>query len=42
MPPDNGQYLAAAYVVAGTIYLSYAISLMLRARKVTKAVRGDG
>jgi threonine/homoserine/homoserine lactone efflux protein len=33
MPPDNGQFLAAAYVVAGVIYLGYTASLMLRARK---------
>ena len=33
MPPDNGQYLIAAYIVAGVIYLSYAVRLILRARK---------
>jgi hypothetical protein len=36
MPPDNGQYLVAAYVVAGTIYLSYVISLIVRARRVRR------
>jgi hypothetical protein len=36
MPPDNGQYLVAAYVVAGTIYLSYAISLIVQARRLKK------
>jgi hypothetical protein len=36
MPPENGQYLIAAYIVAGVIYLSYAVSLVLRARKVRR------
>jgi hypothetical protein len=30
MPPDNGQYLIAAYIVAGVIYLAYSVSLLLR------------
>ena len=34
MPPDNGQYLIAAYIVAGGIYLGYAVSLILRASKL--------
>ena len=29
----NGAYLIAAYIVAGTIYLGYALSLLLRARR---------
>jgi hypothetical protein len=33
MPPDNGQYLTAAYIVAGVIYLAYAVRLILRARR---------
>lgn len=33
MPPDNGQYLIAAYIVAGVIYLAYAVRLILRARR---------
>jgi hypothetical protein len=32
-PPDNGGYLVAAYVVAGCIYLAYAVSLLLRGRR---------
>jgi hypothetical protein len=36
MPPDNGQYMVAAYVVAGVIYLSYVVSLIVRARNVQK------
>jgi hypothetical protein len=35
MPPDNGQYLIAAYVVAGVIYLTYAARLILKARGET-------
>jgi hypothetical protein len=31
MTPDNGHFLAAAYVVAGVIYLGYALSLWRRA-----------
>jgi hypothetical protein len=31
--PDNSQYLYAAYVVVGIIYLGYTISLLLRARR---------
>lgn len=33
MQPDNGSYMIAAYIAAGVIYLSYAVSLVLRARK---------
>jgi hypothetical protein len=36
MPPENGQYLIAAYIVAGVIYLSYAVALVLRARRVRR------
>lgn len=32
MPPDNSGYLAAAYLVAGVIYLAYTVSLLLRTR----------
>ena len=31
--PDNGQYMVAAYIVAGVIYLVYALSLFIRARR---------
>ncbi len=33
MPPENGGFMIAAYVVVGVIYLGYAVSLVLRARK---------
>jgi len=31
--PQNGGFLAAAYIVAGVIYLTYATTLFLRARR---------
>jgi hypothetical protein len=36
MPPDNGQYMVAAYVVAGLIYIAYTVSLFLRARRARR------
>ncbi len=32
MPPDNGQYLVAAYIVAGLVYTGYTLWLVRRAR----------
>lgn len=32
MPPHNGGYMVAAYIVAGAVYLVYAASLILRSR----------
>lgn len=32
MPPHNGGYMVAAYIVAAAVYLVYAASLILRAR----------
>lgn len=34
--PDNGGYMVAAYLVAGGIYLMYALSLWIRARRELK------
>ena len=31
--PDNGQYMVAAYVITASIYLLYALSLWIRARR---------
>jgi hypothetical protein len=31
--PDNGQYLTAAYIVAGLIYVVYTVSLLVRAAR---------
>jgi hypothetical protein len=33
MPPENGQYLVAAYIVAGIIYIAYSVSLFVRASR---------
>jgi hypothetical protein len=32
VPPDNGAFMVAAYVVAAVIVVGYAISLALRMR----------
>jgi putative exporter of polyketide antibiotics len=32
MPPDNGAFMVAAYVVAAVIVVAYAVSLALRLR----------
>ena len=34
--PQNGQYMVAAYIVAAVIYLTYSLTLWLRARKALK------
>lgn len=36
MPPDNSGYLAAAYIVAGVVYLAYALALVRRAAKLKR------
>jgi hypothetical protein len=36
MPPDNSQFLTAAYIVAGCIYLLYTASLLARASRATR------
>jgi hypothetical protein len=33
-PPSNGQYLAAAYLVASVILLGYFLSLWQKSRKI--------
>ena len=38
--PQNGNFLVAAYTVAAVIYLAYAWTLVLRARRVLR--RGSG
>ena len=35
-PPSNGGYMVAAYVVAGAIYVGYALVLWRKARRVLK------
>ena len=34
--PQNSGYMVAAYVVASVIYLTYSLTLWLRARKAIK------
>jgi hypothetical protein len=34
--PQNAGYMIAAYIIAGTILVSYAVSLYLRARRALR------
>jgi len=34
MPPDNGSYLVAAYIVAGLVYGGYTLWLARRSRRL--------
>jgi hypothetical protein len=34
VPPDNGGYMVAAYVIAAVIIVVYAVSLTIRVRKL--------
>jgi hypothetical protein len=34
--PDNGQYMVAAYIITGAIYLLFALSLWVRVRRSSK------
>jgi hypothetical protein len=38
MPPENGGYMVAAYVVTAVILVGYAIMLVLRARRAVDRV----
>ena len=38
MPPDNGDYMVAAYVVTAVILVGYAVMLVRRARKAIERV----
>lgn len=40
--PQNGGFLAAAYVVAAGIYLTYAASLWIRARRALRQAGQGG
>lgn len=42
LTPQNGGYMVAAYVVAAVVYLGYALSLWIRARKERRRQPGDG
>jgi isoprenylcysteine carboxyl methyltransferase (ICMT) family protein YpbQ len=34
VPPDNGNFMVAAYVVVAVVVIVYAVSLYVRIRKV--------
>jgi hypothetical protein len=34
--PQNASYMIAAYIIAGTILVGYAVSLYLRARRALR------
>jgi hypothetical protein len=36
MPPDNGSYMVAAYVVTAVILVGYAVGLWRRARRALR------
>jgi hypothetical protein len=38
MPPDNGGYMVAAYVLTAVILLGYAVGLWRRANKAVRRV----
>lgn len=40
-PPQNGDYLIAAYVIAAVILLGYCLVLWRKARRVRTGVSGE-
>ncbi|MEO6527215.1 MAG: hypothetical protein ABIP93_11360 [Gemmatimonadaceae bacterium] len=34
MTPDNGGFATAAYILAGIVYLAYAVSITVRERRL--------
>jgi len=40
--PQNGGFLEAAYVVAAVIYLTYAVTLWVRANRALRQAGQDG
>ena len=40
MPPDNGVYFHAAYVVAAVVYFGYALVLLRRRAATRRALKG--
>jgi hypothetical protein len=42
MPPENGGYMVAAYVVTAVVLLGYAVLLVRRARRaIARVARAD-
>jgi hypothetical protein len=39
MPPENGGYMIAAYVVTAVILVGYAVGMWRRARRAVRALR---
>ena len=37
-PPANGQYMVAAYVLVAVVLVSYAVTLIVRARGLVREV----
>ena len=43
MPPENGGYMVAAYVVTSVVLVGYAVLLVRRARRaIERASRSEG
>jgi hypothetical protein len=42
MPPENGGYMVAAYVVTAVILIGYAVMLVRRARRAVKRAERSG
>jgi hypothetical protein len=43
MPPENGGYMVAAYIVTAVIVVGYAVLLLRRARRaIARASRREG
>jgi hypothetical protein len=38
-PPQNAQFMVAAYVLVAVVLLVYAVTLLVRARKLVSEVR---
>jgi hypothetical protein len=41
MPPENGGYMVAAYVVTAVILVGYAVGLWRRATKAVRSVERE-
>jgi hypothetical protein len=39
MPPENGGYTVAVYIIVPVVFLAYTISLWIRAREMGKGKR---
>jgi len=39
MPPDNGEFMVAAYVITAVVLVGYAVLLVRRARRALERLR---